>query len=265
MKILYKSKEKRLRKILKKDGKTLLLAFDHGFEHGPVVYDGINMNPKRIAKIAIEGGADGIIVHAGAARYIRKIVGNRIPIIIKITARTNLSPKETEIQEIVTTVEEANLLGATAIAATLYVGADRESEMLETIAKIKLDCIRYGLPLLGFAYPRSKKQKSKYDPDAIRYAARVGAEIGFDIVKTYYPGDKENWRKVINDASFVPVVAAGGPKLSDEEDVVKVVEDIISAGGAGVAIGRNIWTREDEEAISLLKEIRSIIHSGNKS
>ena len=261
MRILFENKEERLKKIIKPDGHVLLVAFDHAVEHGPVVYEGINLDPRRIAKIAEEGGADGIIVHAGAARYIKPFV-RRLPIIIKLTARTNLAPKETEVQSLVTTVEEAKELGAVAVAATLYVGADRESEMLKTISEIKRECLKHQMPLLGFAYPRSKKQKTKYDPDAIRYAARVGAEIGFDIVKTYYPGSKEEWRKVVRDAGFVPVVAAGGPALSNAEDVVSVVKDIMDAGAAGVAIGRNIWTRDDETAVNLLRELRRIIHPG---
>ena len=256
---MFESKEDKLKKILKKDGHTLLIAFDHAVEHGPVVYEGINLDPRRVVNIAIKGGADGIIVHAGTARYIKPVAGD-FPIIIKLTGRTNLSPKETEVQQLITTVEEAKNLGATAVAVTLYVGADRESEMLSLISKIKLDCLRLGMPLLGFSYPRSKKQKTKYDPDAIRYAARVGAEIGFDIVKTYYPGNREDWKKVIKDTNFAPVVAAGGPALSDAEDVVRVVQDVIDAGGAGVAMGRNIWTRDDETAVQLVRQIRQIIH-----
>lgn len=254
---MFDEREKRLKKILK-NGRTFLIAFDHAVEHGPLAYEGINLDPRRIASIAIKGGADGIIVHAGAAKLIKPLVGD-FPIIIKLTGRTSLSPQETEVQQLVTTVEEAKVLGATAVAATLYVGADRESEMLSLISEVKLECLKHGMPLLGFAYPRSKKQKTKYDADAIRYAARVGSEIGFDIVKTYYTGDKESWKKVIKD-SFAPVVAAGGPKLSDEENVIEVVKDIIDAGAAGVAMGRNIWMRDDETAIELARKIKEIVH-----
>jgi len=255
---LFESREDRLKKILKADGHTLLIAFDHAVEHGPAAYEGIDLDPRRIARIALEGGADGIIVHAGAAKAIKPIVGDRLPIIIKLTGRTSLAPSETEVQQLVTTVEEAKALGATAVAATLYVGADRESEMLRLIAEIKRDCLELQMPLLGFAYPRSRK-KSKYDAEAICYAARVGAEIGFDIVKTYYPGNREDWAKAVK-ASFAPVVAAGGPALSNAEDVIKVVQDIMSVGAAGIAFGRNIWSRDDATAIALLKQIRAIIH-----
>jgi DhnA family fructose-bisphosphate aldolase class Ia len=254
---MFESKEKKLKEIMK-DGKVLLLAFDHAVEHGPSVYEGIDLSPERIARIAVEGKVDGIIVHIGVAKKIKRMVG-KLPIIVKLTARTSLTADENQIQQIVTSVKEARDIGAKAIACTIYFGSDREAEMFKIFEEIKQDANKYKMPIFGFAYPRGKKLKSKYDPDAIRYAARVGAEIGFDVVKTYYTGDKESFSKVVKDC-FVPVLVAGGPKISEEKDVLKIVEDVMSVGAAGVAIGRNIWMRKDEEAISLLKEIRRIVH-----
>jgi DhnA family fructose-bisphosphate aldolase class Ia len=254
---MFKSKEKKLKEIMK-DGKALLLAFDHAVEHGPSAYEGIDLSPERIARIALEGKVDGIIVHIGVAKKIKRVVG-KLPIIVKLTARTSLTTDENQIQQIVTSVKEARDIGANAIACTIYFGSDREVEMFKIFEEIKQDANKYKMPIFGFAYPRGKKLKSKYDPDAIRYAARVGAEIGFDVVKTYYTGDKESFSKVVKDC-FVPVLVAGGPKISEDKDVLKVVGDIMSVGAAGVAIGRNIWMRNDEDAINLLKEIRRIVH-----
>ena len=254
---MFESKEKRLKEIMK-DGKAVILAFDHAVEHGPTTYEGIDISPERIARIAVEGKADGIIVHIGVARRIKKIVG-KLPIIVKLTARTSLTLDENQIQQIVTSVKEARDIGAKAIACTIYFGSEREAEMLKMFEEIKQEANKYKMPIFGFAYPRGKKLKSKYDADAIRYAARVGAEIGFDVVKTYYTGDKESFSKVVKDC-FVPILVAGGPKISEEKDVLKIVEDIMSVGAAGLAIGRNVWMRKDEEAINLLKEIWRIVH-----
>lgn len=254
---MFESKEKKLKEIMK-DGKAVLLAFDHAVEHGPSVYEGIDISPERIARIAVDGKVDGIIVHLGVARKIRNLIG-RIPIIVKLTARTSLTSDENQIQQIVTSVKEAKEIGAKAIACTIYFGSEREAEMLKMFEEIKQEANRYKMPILGFAYPRGKKLKSKYDADAIRYAARAGAEIGFDVVKTYYTGDKESFSKVVKDC-FVPVLVAGGPKISEEKDVLRIIEDIMSVGAAGVAIGRNVWMRKDEEAINLLMEIGRIVH-----
>ncbi|MEM0333499.1 MAG: fructose-bisphosphate aldolase, partial [Candidatus Aenigmatarchaeota archaeon] len=92
-----------------------------------------------------------------------------------------------------------------------------------------------------------------------RYAARVGAEIGFDVVKTYYTGDKESFSKVVKDC-FVPILVAGGPKIEEEREFIKIVEDVMSVGAAGIAVGRNVWERNDEEALKILEDLRRIIH-----
>jgi len=254
----FDSKEKKIKEILR-DGKAVLLAFDHAIEHGPSSYEGIDISPERIARIASEGEADGIIVHIGVARKIKKFLKN-VPLIVKITARTSLVSDENQMQEIVTSVKEAKDVGAKAVALTVYFGSERESEMLRNFSIVKQEAIKHKMPIFGFAYPRGKKLKSKYDEEAIRYAARAGAEIGFDVVKTYYTGNKESFSKVVKDC-FVPVLVAGGPKIEDEKEFLNIVKDIMSVGASGVAIGRNVWMREDEKAIQLLKEIKKVVHS----
>jgi len=248
-------KEKRLMKLINPINKrTLFVAFDHAVEHGPTDYEGINLDPVRIAKIASEGKADGLIVHSGAARYIRRFSNIKVPLVIKITGRTKLSPKI--MQSIVTTVEEAELIGACGVAATVYVGSEFEGEMLERLAEIKRECIRRGMPLIGFMYPRVKGKK-KDDLQIVRYSARLGAELGVDIVKTYYTGSKESFSKVVRDANFVPVVAAGGEEKF-ELDFLEMVKDIIDSGAAGLAVGRNVWKKNN--GLFILKQIRRIVH-----
>lgn len=254
----FESKEKKLKEILK-NGKAVILAFDHAVEHGPSVYEGINISPERIAKIAVEGEVDGIIVHVGLAGKIKKLLKN-IPLIVKLTARTSLVSDENQMQELVTSVKEAKDIGAKAIALTIYFGSERESEMLRNFEIVKQEAIKYKMPIFGFAYPRGKKLKSKYDEMAIRYAARAGAEIGFDVVKTYYTGDKNSFSKVIKDC-FVPVLVAGGPKIENENEFLNVIKDVMSVGASGVAVGRNVWMRDDEKAIEILKEIKKVVHS----
>ena len=237
--------------ILKKDGKVLLIAFDHAVEHGPARYEGIDLNPKRIVQIAAKG-ADGVILHAGAVRYVEKIPRN-LALIVKITARTNLSPIMTE--EVVTTVEEAASIGADAIGYTVYVGSSWEPEMLKNLSSVKLACRKKGLPILGFMYPRVNDKKTT-DVKAVRYAARLGAEIGVDIVKTYYTGSRGSFSKVVNDC-FIPVVAAGGPKISDK-NFLKMAKDVMASGAAGLAVGRNVWS--SRRPVEILKKLRKIVH-----
>jgi DhnA family fructose-bisphosphate aldolase class Ia len=253
----FSKKKRRMKKLIHRTGKTLLVAFDHGFEHGPAAYGKTNMDPVRIAKIAMEGFADGVIVHAGAAKQIRKLLPRQMGMVVKVTGKTNLTSNN--IQSIVTSVKEAKKLGADAIAATIHVGAEHEYLMLQHISKIKLECMKYKLPLIGFMYPRVKG-KAKDDLNSVRYAARVGAELGLDMVKTYYTGDKDDFRKVVDDC-FVPLVCGGGP-AEDEGKFLKKVDDIMDSGANGLAVGRNVWTNEHPGLI--LGKIHNMIHrSGN--
>jgi DhnA family fructose-bisphosphate aldolase class Ia len=253
---MFDKKQRRMNKIIRPDTKKgLLLAFDHGVEHGPSEYDGINLDPLRVARIAYEGQADALIVHAGSARYIRKFT-KRVPLIIKITARTHLSPNM--VQTITTTVKEAEYLGAYGVAATVYIGSEEEDEMLENLCEIKQECIERQMPLIGFMYPRVEG-RSKNETSIVRYAARVGAELGVDVVKTYYTGSPETFKKVVKDANFVPVVAAGGG-IKESATVMATVKDVMSTGAAGMAIGRNVWAKKN--GVTILKEIRKRIHGG---
>lgn len=238
-------------------GKFLFLAFDHGVEHGPFEYEGINLDPIRVVKIAEEGRVNGVILHVGAARYVVENYNPKIPIIIKVTGKTSLVPEERQIQEIVTYPEELVDLKISAIAATVYVGSDYEHLMLKNFAKLKKKCKELDLPLIGFFYPRSRKLISKYDIKGVAYAARVGCEIGADIIKTYWTGSKESFAKVVKNC-FKPVGVAGGP-LVRKENFLRIVEEAMEAGASGFAVGRNVWERGDKEAIELLRKMKKII------
>jgi len=251
------TKEDRMKKIIdSKTNKSLLLAFDHAVEHGPDKYPNVDLNPLRILKIAIDGGANGIILHAGTARFVKKYIPKNFALIIKLTARTSMVPEKSQIQSVVTTVDEAYNLGADGVAYTVYLGSDMEYEMLKNLAEVKKRCSELGLPLTGFMYPRSPNYKNKYDPKALEYAARVGAELGFDIVKTYYSGKSETYKNVVKNC-FVPLLVAGGPETKTKEEFINNVKGALDAGARGFALGRNIWAKDG--SVELLKEVREIL------
>lgn len=250
-----KNKQERMKKILK-DGKSLLIAFDHAVEHGTIAYPNVDLHPTKIARIAVDGGANGIILHSGAARVVKEFLPKNFALIVKLTARTSLVNDKNYVQSLVTTVDEAVVLGADAVAFTIYLGSDMEYYMFEQFSQVKKRCIELDMPLIGFMYPRSKKYKNKYDARAIEYAARVGAEIGCDIVKTYYTGNKETFARVVKNC-FVPLLVAGGPDTRTKEEFLNKINDALLAGVRGFALGRNIWSKED--SVELLKEVKTIL------
>lgn len=239
--------------MLTKDGKYLFLVFDHCIEHGAYKYE-VDLNPKRIAKIAEKGKADALIIPLGSFNYSKP----KIKTIIKVTGKTELAEEENQIQSVITFVDELKSKNIVGIAATVYVGHKYEYLMLENFAKLRMEARKRKLLVTGFFYPRTKKF-DKYSYEAISYSARLGCELDADIIKTYYTGSKESFEKIVKKC-FKPIVIAGGPKV-EEDEFLKAVKEAIDAGASGIAVGRNVWEREDEEAIELLKALREIVHS----
>jgi DhnA family fructose-bisphosphate aldolase class Ia len=106
-------------------------------------------------------------------------------------------------------------------------------------------------------YTRGPKVKNEYDVKLVKHAARVGAELGADIVKVVYTGSRDSFTEVV-EGCFVPVVIAGGEKMGNDEDLCEMVKGAMAAGAAGVSIGRNVFQHKDPEKI--VKTISEIVH-----
>src|SRR3989344_4249365 len=117
-------------KSISKGGKAFYLAYDQGFEHGPEEFDDSNVDPLEIIRIAKLGGYNGLIVHKGIAdKYHKEIIASKVPLILKLNGKTNLSTGEPISRELCT-VKEALKLGANAVGYTIYIGSEEESLML---------------------------------------------------------------------------------------------------------------------------------------
>ncbi len=92
----------------------------------------------------------------------------------------------------------------------------------------------------------------------VKLAARIGAELGADIVKTNYTGSPDTFKEVVKGCN-VPVVIAGGPKMDTEHDLLQMVYDAIHAGATGVAIGRNIF--QAKNSTLLVSKLCTVVHN----
>src|SRR3972149_8786099 len=119
----------KLNKILK-NGKTMFLAYDHGLEHGPRDFNDKDADPNYILDIAKKGKYNAVIFQKGIAeKYNDKIRKLKIPLIIKLNGKTNLSGGE-PISRQICSVKEALKLGAVAVGYTIYIGSRYESVMM---------------------------------------------------------------------------------------------------------------------------------------
>ena len=248
-------KKIRLERIINRHtGRTVIAPMDHGVSNGPM--KGIIDIDKTVESIS-QGGADAILMHKGIVEQGHRGYGKDIGLIVHLSASTSLAPNPNN-KVIVTSVEKAIELGADAVSVHVNLGSETESEMLQEFGEISETCSYWGIPLLAMMYPRGQKVENEHDVELVKHAARVGSELGVDIVKTNYTGDPDSFKEVVEGA-LVPVVIAGGPKVDTDEELLQMVKDSIEVGGAGVAFGRNLFQAENPGKIT--KAISEVVHN----
>jgi fructose-bisphosphate aldolase/2-amino-3,7-dideoxy-D-threo-hept-6-ulosonate synthase len=249
-------KSVRLERIFhRKTGNTIIIPMDHGVGAGPI--KGLIDLSDMVNKVA-QGGANAVLGHMGLPKYGHRGYGRDVGLIIHLSASTSMGPDPNH-KVLTTTVDEAIKVGADCVSVHINVGADDEAEMLAGLGATARKCDEWGMPLLAMMYPRGTKVTSEHDVEFVKHAARVGAELGADIIKTNYTGDPDSFKEVVMGCP-VPVVVAGGPKMETENDLLNIVYDSIHAGGKGVAIGRNVFQAADPTA--LVAKISKIVHQG---
>lgn len=244
----------RLERIINREtGKTILVPMDHGVSAGPI--EGLINIKEAVDKVAV-GGANAVIMHKGMVKAGHRGKGKDIGLIIHMSASTDLSPTRNE-KVLVCTVEEAIKLGADGVSIHVNIGAETERDMLKDFGFVSKVCDEWQMPLLAMVYPRGPKIENQYDPVFVAHAARIGAELGADIVKIPYSGDVESFKKAVEGCP-IPIVIAGGPKMKSEEEVLLMVEGSIKAGAAGLSIGRNIFQAKDPA--KMVRAMSLIVH-----
>jgi fructose-bisphosphate aldolase/2-amino-3,7-dideoxy-D-threo-hept-6-ulosonate synthase len=244
----------RLERILdRKTRRAVIVPMDHGITVGPI--PGVIDLAATVDKVA-EGGANAVLGHMGLPMHGHRGYGKDVGLIIHLSASTSLGPDPNH-KVLVTEVEDAIRIGADAVSIHVNVGAVDEAEMLHDLGRVARTCDLWGIPLLAMMYPRGARVKSEHGVEYVKIAARVGSELGADIVKTNYTGSPDTFKEVVKGCN-VPVVIAGGPKMDTEKDLLQMVYDAVQVGGAGVAIGRNIFQADNPTL--LVKKLCTIVH-----
>jgi len=231
---------------------TVIVPMDHGVSVGPVA--GL-IDMKHAISEAAKGGAKAIVIHKGLVSSEHARQGD-LGLIVHLSGSTSLSP-EPHAKTLVCTVEEAIKLGADAVSVHVNLGNNREKEMLTDLSSVSRVAHEWGMPLLAMIYYRGERVKNEFDPDAIKHGARLGAELGADLVKVPYTGDPETFSRVV-EGCVVPVVIAGGPKMNSDRDVLEMVHGAITAGAAGLSIGRNVFQHDSPSA--MIQAMSQIVH-----
>lgn len=247
----------RLRRLLGQNGRLLAVAVDQAIPRG--VSPALAHLDKTLERI-VQGQPDAITIHKGMAKRFFAPYAGVIPMIMKCS--TFADPWHPTYDAWVAQVDEALRLGADAISMGISIGSARQAEMLEHLGALTRTAESYGLPVVVHSYPSGEliPDSERYDPRHVAYAARAAAELGVDIVKTWYTGTPESFREVVESCPGVAVVAAGGAKMKSDRDVLEMAAQVIAGGGVGLTIGRNVWGHPKPE--QMVAALRTIVHNG---
>lgn len=236
-------KDLRMGKIFRNDGKTLIVAMDHGMG-GP--RRGIESPKKTIQKI-IEGKPDSIIVNLGILREFSKEL-KQLPSVMWTVPIDEPS-----------WVKESIKLGVDGLKIGCFQPLSNRAEYMK-FRTMGVECEKWGMPMCAEPIPvEPETRKTITDLETNKIAARLGAEAGGDFLKLAYTGSTESFKEVVN-TCVIPATIMGGPKMETDRDVLEVVKGMIDAGGSGVAFGRNIWQHKNPPA--MIRALSMIIHEG---
>ena len=234
----------------------MTVAVDHAPSYGvlPGIED-IRWVVERVATAC----PDAMVMMKGVAERCFAPYAGQVALILKCST---ISPHHPELDVWVSRVDEALRLGADAIAMALTVGSVDQAQLLSNLGALVREAEAVGMPVIVHSYPCGElvPADERYSVKQVGYAARLVMELGVDIIKTFYTGSTETFAQVVEMASPALVVAAGGPRLETDEDVLHMAYDVVQAGAAGITFGRNIWQGDDVAGV--ISALKHIVHTG---
>jgi putative autoinducer-2 (AI-2) aldolase len=224
-----------------------MLAVDHGYFQGPTT--GLKNLGKTVAPLLPY--SDALMITRGALRTWIPAELDK-PIVLRVSGGQSIL-KELSNEVIITSIEDAIRINASAITCSVYIGSEFEKQTIENLAKIVNQGMDYGIPVLAVtAVGKEMVRDARY----LSLACRICVEIGAQMVKTYYC---EDFPEVVEACGNVPVVIAGGKKI-EENKALEMAHNAIKDGAAGVDMGRNIF--QSDNPVGMVKAVKAIVHEG---
>jgi DhnA family fructose-bisphosphate aldolase class Ia len=226
---------RRFHRLFGKDERSVVIAMDHGTTDGAV--KGFE-NPEQVLEHVIAGGADAILTSIGIARHFSKQLKD-VGLMLRCDGAT--SPLLEHPRELILGVEDLLTTGADAAAAMYFPGSVNGHGSTIYFPRLATEAHRWNIPVMAEALPYGfEEHPAARAVEPVADTCRMAAENGADIVKTFYTGERESFRKVIR-SCYVPVLVLGGPKTHSDREFLVSIRDALDAGAVGVVIGRNVW------------------------
>jgi len=236
----------RMARIVRADGRGVMLAVDHGYFLGPTSR---LENPSR----AIEP----LLPHIDALFCTRGVLRTSIPpdtptpVVLRVSGGPSIVGPTLANEHLTTSMRDALRLNAAGVGMSLFIGTEHESQTVANLGRLVDEGEEVGMPVL--AITAVGKELEKRDARFLGLCCRIAAEIGAHIVKTYYC---EDFAKVVEGCP-APIVVAGGPRLPEAE-ALDLTANALAGGAVGVDMGRNIW--QSDHPVAMVRAVRAIVH-----
>jgi putative autoinducer-2 (AI-2) aldolase len=226
-------------------GRTVMLAFDHGYFQGPTT--GLERIDINIAPLFAH--TDVLMCTRGVLRSVVPAAVNK-PVVMRASGGNSILT-ELSNETVAVAIEDALRLNVAAMAAQVYIGSEYEHQSIKNIIQLVDQGMRYGMPTMAVTgVGKDMARDQRY----FSLATRIAAEMGANIIKTYYVD--EGFERVAAGCP-VPIVIAGGKKLPERE-ALEMCFKAIDQGASGVDMGRNIF--QSESPVAMLKAVKAVVH-----
>lgn len=226
---------RRFHRLFGADGRSVVVAMDHGTTDGAVA--GFE-NPEQVLEQVIAGGADAILTSVGIARHFSKQLKD-VGLLIRCDGGT--SPLLEHSRELIIGIDDVLTTGADGAAAMYFPGTANGYSSTIYFPRLASEAHRWNIPVMAEALPYGfEDHPSGRAVGAVADTCRMAAENGADVIKTFYTGERESFKRVIR-GCYRPVLVLGGPKTHSDREFLASIRDALDAGAVGVVIGRNVW------------------------
>ncbi len=226
-------------------GRTVMLAFDHGYFQGPTT----GLERLDVTIVPLVPHADALMLTRGALRSSIPSA-SRNALVLRASGGPSIL-KELSNEQIAMDIEDAIRLNASALAVQVFVGGEYETQSIHNLTRLVDLGNRYGIGVLGVtAVGKNMTRDAKY----LRLACRICAELGAHFVKTYYVAEGF---ETVTASCPVPVVMAGGKKLPELE-ALTMAHRAVEEGASGVDMGRNIF--QSDAPVAMIQAVRKVVH-----
>ena len=228
-------------------GRTVMLAVDHGYFQGPTS----GLERVDLSIVPLLGDADALMCTRG---ILRSTIPPEAPRSVVMRASGGPSIlRELSDEQIAIDIEDAVRLDVDALAVQVFIGGEHETRSIHNMTRLVDQGMRHGIPVMAVtAVGRDMVRDARY----FRLATRICAELGAQLVKTYFVDDDF---ATVTAACPVPIVMAGGRKLP-ELDALTMAHRAVAEGAAGVDMGRNIFQSDAPRA--MLRAVQAVVHEG---